>query len=180
MSMRLFRRGDDPHAFAATMIGVKMGDRLLQVGCGDGALLSALGGKVGLTGRACGVDPSTDALARAGRTAAKEGVLLELQQAPPETLPFESASFDLVILHEVVHDAAPDVRAAIVSEALRTVRPGGRAIIVDPLPRSGLAALVGGGGRTDPSYEPEALLRTAGCRAVRTLADRFVEGVLPR
>lgn len=178
--MRLFRRGDDPHAFAATMIGVKMGDRLLQVGCGDGALLATLGSKVGLTGRACGIDPSAEAIARAERTAAREGVLLELQRAPSDALPFEAASFDVVILHEVLHDVAPDARAAIVSEALRTVRAGGRAIIVDPLRRRGLAALVGGGGQTDPSYEPEALLRTAGCRAVRTLADRFVEGVLPR
>jgi ubiquinone/menaquinone biosynthesis C-methylase UbiE len=178
--MRLFRRGDDPHAFAATMIGVKMGDRLLQVGCGDGALLSALGSKVGLTGRACGIDPSPDVVARAGRTAAKEGVLVELQQAPPDALPFEAASFDVAILHEVLHGVAPDARAAIVSEALRTLRAGGRAIIVDPLRRSGLAALVGGSAKSDPSYQPEALLRTAGCRAVRTLADRFVEGVLPR
>jgi ubiquinone/menaquinone biosynthesis C-methylase UbiE len=181
--MRLFRRGEDPYAFAATMIGVKMGDRLLQVGCGDGALLAALGGKVGLTGRACGVDPSAEAVARAERTAAKEGVLLELQQTPPDSLPFEPSTFDVVVLHAVLADVAADARPRIVSEALRTVRSGGRVIVADPAPRGGLAGLVKPQ-KTSAAYDAEALLRQSGCRAVRTLTERegwrFVEGVITR
>lgn len=182
--MRFFRRGEHPYAFATTMIGVKMGDRLLQVGCGDGALLAALAAKVGLTGRACGIDESQDAIVRAQAAADREGVLVELQRAPHQSLPFEPSSFDVAILRDALRHLAPEARVASAAEALRVLRPGGRCIIVDTAPRGGLAALLGGGAKPDPFYQPEELLRRAGCKAVRTLAERegliFFEGVRSR
>jgi ubiquinone/menaquinone biosynthesis C-methylase UbiE len=165
------------------MIGLKMGDRLLQLGAGDGALLAALGGKVGLTGRACGVDESDEGVARAQLAADREGVLLELQRAPYAALPFDSGAFDVTIVNAVARDASPEARVAIFAEAARVLRSGGRCIIVDTVPRGGLGALVGGP-KADPTYRPEELLRSAGFRAVRTLAERggvrFVEGIITR
>ena len=35
------------------MTGVKLGDRLLQLGCTDASLVAAISSKVGLSGRAC-------------------------------------------------------------------------------------------------------------------------------
>lgn len=179
--MRLFRRGGDPRAFALAMIGVKMGDRLLQLGVGDGALLAALASKVGLTGRACAVDETDEGLARAEAAAAREGVLLEVQRGQYEQLPFEAASFDVVTVHAVLPSASPERRASVAGEAGRLLRSGGRCLIVDPAPRQGLGALLGGPA-PDPAYQPETLLRAAGFRAVRTLAEgsglRFVEGII--
>lgn len=181
--MRFLRRSGEPQAFALAMIGVKMGNRLVQLGAGDGSLLAALGSKVGLTGRASVVDESDEALARARATADREGVLIEPQRAPFTGLPYEDGSFDIAIVHAVARDATPETRVAIVAEAGRVLRSGGRCIIVDRAPRAGLGALLGGP-RADPTYQPEELLRSAGFRAVRLLAERegfrFVEGIITR
>jgi ubiquinone/menaquinone biosynthesis C-methylase UbiE len=182
--MRFLRRGGDPYAFAATMIGVKMGDRLLQAGCGDGGLLAALAAKVGLTGRACGVDDSPEALARAQAAADRAGVLVELQRASYGSLPFDPHSFDVAIVHDVLRKQAAEARAPTAAGIVGLLRPGGRCIVVDTAPRGGLGALLGGGAKPDPLYVPEDLLRAAGCKAVRRLAEReglvFVEGVKGR
>lgn len=181
--MRFLRRGGDPHAFALAMIGLKMGDRLLQLGAGDGALLAALGGKVGLTGRACGVDESDEGIARAQRAADREGVLLELQRASYESLPFDAGAFDITIVNAVLPDVAAEARVKIVAEAARVLRSGGRSIIVDAVARGGLGALLGGP-KPDPAYRPGELLRSAGFKAVRQLAERdgvrYVEGIITR
>lgn len=193
--MRFFRRGDDPYTFATTMIGVKLGDRLLQVGCDDGVLLAALAGKVGLTGRACGVDESDAAIERAQAAAERAGVLVELQRAPHASLPFDPGSFDVAILRDALAHLAPEAQAAVAAEAIRILRPGGRCIVVDTAPLKGWLADVLNQvlthGRRDQRgramltiYDPDGLLRGAGCKAVRTLAEReglrFVEGVLGR
>jgi ubiquinone/menaquinone biosynthesis C-methylase UbiE len=181
--MRFLRRGGNPHAFALAMVGPKMGDRLVQLGAGDGGMLAAVGSKVGLTGRACCVDESDEGVSRAQQAGEREGVLLELQRAPYTSLPYEPASFDLAIVHAILGEAAPAPRAAIVGEAARVLRSGGRCIVVDPVPRGGLRDLMGGA-KADPTYKPEELLRAAGFRAVRTLAERegvrFVEGIITR
>ncbi len=181
--MRFLRRGGDPHAFALAMIGLKMGDRLLQLGAGDGALLAALGGKVGLTGRACGVDESDEGVARAKLAADREGVLLELQRASYEALPFDDGAFDVAIVNAVLPDVAPEARVTIVAQVARLLRSGGRCIVVDAVPRGGLGALLGGP-KPDPAYRPADLLRAAGFKAVRSLAERdgvrYVEGIISR
>lgn len=182
--MRLLRPREDPRTFALAMVGVKMGDRLLQIGAGDGRLLAALASKVGLTGRACGIDEAEEGIARMQEAAAREGVLIEPQQAPADALPFEAAAFDVVILHEMLRDASPENRAVIVAEVVRVLRSGGRCLIVDRASRGGLAGLFGGSRPADPTYKPEELLRAGGFKAVRTLGEgtglRFVEGIVTK
>ena len=79
--MPIFKPGPGPFALHQSMVGVKMGDRVLQVGCGDGRHLAVLAGKVGLTGRACGVAPDEPAATVARTAAAKAGVLVEIEVA---------------------------------------------------------------------------------------------------
>ncbi|HSL24045.1 MAG TPA: methyltransferase domain-containing protein [Vicinamibacterales bacterium] len=181
--MRFLRRGGDPRAFALAMIGVKMGDRLLQVGAGDGALLAALASKVGLTGAAVLVEESDEGLAAARHAAEREGVLVEPRRAPFAALPADPGSFDVVVVNGVLRDATPEARVAIVADVTRVVRAGGRCIVVDRATRGGLAGLLGGPA-PDPAYQPEELLRRGGFKAVRTLAEReglrFTEGVRAR
>ena len=55
MLLNPFRRRDDPYTLVVGMTGVKMGDRLVQVGCADAARLAAIASKVGLSGRAAAV-----------------------------------------------------------------------------------------------------------------------------
>jgi hypothetical protein len=42
-----FASRDDRHLLVISMIGVRMGDRFVQVGCADEARLAGLAGKVG-------------------------------------------------------------------------------------------------------------------------------------
>lgn len=180
--MRLFRRGEDPRAFSLAMVGVKMGDRLLQLGTGDGSLVAALASKVGLTGRACIADEHDEGLTRARTAAEREGVLLEFERTSYGALPYEADSFDVVVLNGVLRESVPEGRAAIIAATGRVLRSGGRCLIVDRVPRGGVAGLFTTSPAADPSYHPQELLRTGGFKAVRTLGEgsgqRFVEGVI--
>jgi ubiquinone/menaquinone biosynthesis C-methylase UbiE len=177
--MKLFRRSGGRYDLAVSMVGVKLGDRLLQIGCGDGGLVAALAAKTGLTGRAVAVDPSPEAVAAAQRAAEEAGVLVEVATAPLARLPFDESSFDTVVMLDILRPLAPESRPPVLNEATRVVRPGGRVVLVEPAPRGGLAGLVGP--RSDSMYSAEEWLRSAGLKAVRVLAERdgwrFAEGV---
>jgi ubiquinone/menaquinone biosynthesis C-methylase UbiE len=177
--MKFFRRLGGPHDLAVAMIGLKLGDRLLQIGCGDGGLLAALASKVGLTGHAAAIDPSPDAVTRARGAAGRAGVLVEVSRAPVAMLPFDNAAFDVVVVRDLLPSLQPEERVAVLRETARVLRAGGRAVIVEPAPRAGLGALLGP--RRDPGYSPEEWLRSENFRAVRRIAERdgkiFVEGV---
>jgi ubiquinone/menaquinone biosynthesis C-methylase UbiE len=180
--MRLFRRGEDPRTFSIAMVGVKMADRLLQLGAEDGSLVAALASKVGLTGRACIVDESDEGLARARAAAEREGVLLEYERSSYGSLPYDTGSFDVVVANGVLRDAAPEARTSIARAIARVLRSGGRCLVVDHAKRGGLGGLLATPPRPDPSYQPEELLRAVGFKAVRTLGEgngrRFAEGVI--
>ena len=53
------------HDLSVTMSGIRLGERLLQVGLADGRLLVALAAKIGMSGRSCGVDEQAAAVSRA-------------------------------------------------------------------------------------------------------------------
>lgn len=168
------------------MSGVKLGDRLLVLGCSDTALIAALAGKAGLTGRACIADESAEMTTRAAAAVEREGALVESFTAPATSLPFDRDSFDVVVLRNFLPRLEAERRPPSIREVLRVVRPGGRCIAVDDGPRGGIAGLFGGGGAAE-SYRTSGgtppLLSAAGFRGVRTLAEReglvFVEGVRP-
>jgi ubiquinone/menaquinone biosynthesis C-methylase UbiE len=162
---------------AVTMAGVKLGDRLLVMGSADTALIAALAGKVGLTGRACVLDASESAAISAAR-------LVETYTAPWTMLPFEPETFDAVVLRNVLNTVAAEARVRSAAEVHRVLRPGGRAVVIEDQARAKLGGLVRSVSH-DPQYERSGgavhVLDAAGFRAVRTLAERegqaFAEGV---
>ena len=168
------------------MVGVKLGDRVLQVGCGSGAMFAALAAKVGLTGRACAVDATAAGVAKGQRAAERAGVLVEIAEAPCRALPHDADTFDIVVLHDVLAPAHEEDRAGALREARRVVRDGGRVLVVETV-RRGIAALLSQPA-VDPGYATsggaDAALKAAGLVAVRTLTEReglrFIEGVKPR
>lgn len=180
--MRWFRKPTgDP--LTVSMSGLKLGDRLLMLGCSDIPLAAALASKVGLTGRACLLDESEDRLRAAAAAIEQEGALVESVASPMSSLPFESGSFDVVVARNAFPAIPDGTRAAVVAEVVRVVRGGGRCIVIDDLSRSALGGLIGGHRPEDasPGVTAVALLSGAGFRGVRTLAERegfvFVEGV---
>ena len=98
--------------------GVAPGERILDVGCGTGALTSVLAELVGAENVA-GVDPS-EPFVEACRARVPGA---DIRLAPAEDLPFEDASFDRS-LSQLVFSFVSDP-AASAREMVRVTRPGG-------------------------------------------------------
>jgi ubiquinone/menaquinone biosynthesis C-methylase UbiE len=164
---------------SVTMVGVKLADRVLVIGCHDPKLIAALAIKSGLTGRTCGVDPSEAAVGEAERVALAEGALVEFASAPLTALPYDASSFDVVVLRDVMRGIAAAERLSVAAESARVLRGGGRCMIIDSTAAgAGLASMFG---RTAPADSAAAddmieTLKAAGYVAVRSLAER--EGLL--
>jgi ubiquinone/menaquinone biosynthesis C-methylase UbiE len=180
---RWFRESKlDP--LSVSMAGAKLGDRVLVIGCRDPHLIAALAIKAGLTGRGCAVDDSEERVREAERVALREGALSEATVAPLHSLQYEQDSFDLVLLRHVVSGLEPEPRLAVLEQAQRVLRPGGRCMVIDSTVRPGRVSLFSSKTAAGASADPEALsvaLKARGFVAVRVLAEReglvFVEGV---
>jgi SAM-dependent methyltransferase len=181
-----FQHRGDPYMLVVGMTGVKMGDRFVQIGCAHGGRLAAVAGKVGLSGQAVAVVPDDASAVRARKGAAQAGVLVDVETAPPTRLPATDDAFDVAVIDDtggLVGAMRAEDRVATVREALRVVRPGGRAIVIGAVPRGGLGALFT---RTQsgPGFDAIPMLQAEGFKSVRVLAERdglrFVEGIKPR
>lgn len=100
------------------------GVRLLDAGCGDGALACAAAAR---GAEATGVDPDPAMLAAAQARVAQAGLQATFREGRVEQLPFPDASFDLVVSVTVL--CFVDDAAAAVREMARVLRPGGRLVL---------------------------------------------------
>src|SRR5712672_374624 len=112
MALNPFVKGGDPHPLVVGMIGTKMGERFVQIGCAHGGRLGAIAAKVGLSGRAVAVVSDEASASRARKGAAEAGVLVEIEQAPPSALPVDAAAFDVVVV-----DDTGDMAGALSTQA---------------------------------------------------------------
>ena len=103
---------------------------LLDIGTGTGRMLEIFGPRVE---RAVGIDLSREMLAVA-RVNLERAKLrnCSIRQADMYQLSLPGASFDAVIIHQVLHYAERPGQA--IAEAARVLRPGGRLVIVDFAP----------------------------------------------
>jgi SAM-dependent methyltransferase len=115
-----------PAAYRAA-VRVPPGTRVLEYGCGVGSEsfdLAAAGANV------TAIDISPVALRLAAQEAARRGLMIEFREMNAEVLDFPDATFDLVCGSAIVHHLDLD-RA--VPEIARVLRPGGRAVFLEPL-----------------------------------------------
>ena len=114
-------------------------ERILDLGCGRGAVLLLAAERL-TTGKAVGIDlwrrgdQSGNAPEATERNAVAEGVAdrVELHTANMTALPFEAASFDLVLSSIAMHNVNGRAgRDKAIEEAVRVLRPGGRLLIAD-------------------------------------------------
>jgi ubiquinone/menaquinone biosynthesis C-methylase UbiE/DNA-binding transcriptional ArsR family regulator len=99
-----------------------------DLGCGTGQTTAALAPFVG---RVVAVDESSAMLAAARRRLADHGNV-ELRSGRLEDLPVADGELDAAILSLVLHFVVDP--AAVLAEAARTLRPGGRLLVVDMMP----------------------------------------------
>ena len=107
------------------------GGRLLDIGCGDGAMLGHLiQARIVADGE--GVDLLPERIERA-RAARPE---IRFQVADAARLPFPASSFDAVLAMTVFSSVPMSARGAVAAEIARVVRPGGVFIWYDLRRRS--------------------------------------------
>ena len=115
-------------------IRAALGDKpfrsLLDLGTGTGRMLELFGPEIE---RGLGIDLSLDMLQLA-RDRLERAKLrnCSVRQGDLYDLPLANDSFDLVILHQVLHFLEDGARA--IQEAARVLRPGGRLLVVDFAP----------------------------------------------
>lgn len=98
----------------------------LEIGCGTGFFLLNLW-QAGYAERLSVTDISEGMVAQCVANGAALGARVHGEVADAESLPFDDASFDLVVGHAVIHHV-PDVETTF-KEVARVLRPGGRMVI---------------------------------------------------
>jgi ubiquinone/menaquinone biosynthesis C-methylase UbiE len=111
--------------------GAKPGDKVLDIGCGSGYFTRRVAPVVSPDGTVVGIDPSEPMLEYAsGHTPGN----CRFQTAAAEDLPFDDASFDLIVSSLAFHHIPTEHRADAVREMFRVLRSGGRLFIADVRP----------------------------------------------
>jgi ubiquinone/menaquinone biosynthesis C-methylase UbiE len=139
---RLVGLGERFRAFEVRAVGPLDGKRVLDVGCGTGALLVALR-REAKPARLVGVDPDPDMLAQAEPKLRAAGVAAELLRGSADALPFPDGSFDVVVSSLMFHHLDAATKRGALREWRRVLAPGGALVLVDfGAPRNALLRVV--------------------------------------
>lgn len=119
-------RGDPGrYTLLTSLIGARLGDRLLSFGAGDPGLVAAIAKVTGLSGRALAHAATPDDAARLLQAAESAGVLLDVEEGTQTPLPYAEGDFDLALV-----DAVSAPVAMLLPEIRRVLRSGGRVVLV--------------------------------------------------
>jgi len=105
------------------------GGTLLEIGCGTGNFLLQAA-KAFPQAKLAGVDIDDESLAKARQKVQQAGLAGRIA-VHKEKVDDAAGAFDAVVMIEVLHEIAPDIRPAVVSAAARTLKVGGWMVIID-------------------------------------------------
>ena len=146
---------DTPTALMQMLAGLGA-RRILDIGCGDGAMARVLT-DAGLS--VTGIDPSAQAVAQARLNAPGA----EFHCARAESLPPGLPTFDAACFVNALHHVDADQMAPAILQAVDAVTPGGHVVIIEPLAQGSFS-------RAMRPVEDET--------AIRATAARTVEGMI--
>jgi len=117
----VWRRGQDRRLDLIRRYVPLEGRRILDIGCGLGAYVTKFRQ---FSQDVYGVDVDEEKIQKAAKS------LPKVLNAEAEALPFQSESFDVILLHEVIEHVRSDRET--IREAVRCLRPGGECVIFAP------------------------------------------------
>jgi len=164
---------------AAAASSLTPGVKVLDVGCGTGALLAQLVRKFDIVGT--GIDPSPQMV----QIAQSAHPSLEITAAAAEELPFADNSFEVVLACLTYHHFANP--HAFVAEASRVLAPGGKLVVAEPVLPPAVNALLALSAqiiRHDEVFQPPVALvqqiSRNGLTAEVALKSRFITVIAAR
>jgi tRNA A58 N-methylase Trm61 len=168
------KRGSAMDPLQVSMTGVRMGERVLQIGCHDRSLLAGLASKVGLSGNIAVAASHDRQVKLAEAIGRKVGALIDVKNINAgRDWRIDEDAFDMVVVDDTDDGFSgfkPPVE--ILRKSLGSLRPGGRIEVVTPV------------NSEHGKFDFVELLGEAGFKPVRILADvnglRFVEGLRPQ
>ncbi len=141
---------------------LQTGEVVLDLGSGGGLDCFMAAKLVGPEGRVIGIDMTDEMLDRATKNAERLGIEnVEFRRGLIEDLPVEDKSVDVIISNCVIN-LSPD-KPAVLNEAFRALRPGGRFVVSDIVTR----------GEMLPHYR-ELADSWAGCVAGAPTVDAYI------
>ena len=131
-----WRRAMQPPGPIIERSGIRMGNKVLEVGCGSGAYTTFVARAVGAAGEVCALDIQPEMLAQIERKLSqpdnRDVRNIKLCEGNAYDLPFDDATFDVVYMITVLPEIPDPVRALV--EARRVLKPGGKLAVTEFLP----------------------------------------------
>jgi len=113
-------------------LAVRVGEKVLEIGCGTGHCLVAIARSVGPRGKAYGVDISDEMLKHTRSLAEREQVAerVDLRCQDATRLPFPDGSMDGIFMSFTLELFDTPEIPLVLAECKRVLRPGGRVVVV--------------------------------------------------
>jgi len=125
-SSRFYDCSEDRISRVVWLARIRSGDRILDLGCGPGAVAVHCAHR---GAQVFGADPSRAALRLSEKRARMAGVRLGLFEFDGKTLPFRDSSFDAIIMADVAEHIDDSSMSFLLKECSRLLLPGGRLVL---------------------------------------------------